>query len=299
MKVKIVNVKDLFNHLASFLLHDVEEISKMQNASHINIEKFVMHAYRKVFTEADMHLKTLFHNTQLELWDEIIPFKTFQKNGLVNILSFIKKDIKPSLSEISRQMGRKDEFYNLDNIFHCFIRSISNVPCFCRGMQDFTIDMAFQSLNTKTGINETHEVNIYKPFTKDLLKLTKDGAYLNNYRLVKKDLQSFKDAFIGIVNQDFNNLKYMPHKISSCTHISFYNDYSSCIVDFFCGKIDYIVWFKKDKFTHDMITDLGYSIELIDKNGSIMLNNENAENASGFIASSKNNIKLIEAVQKI
>jgi len=301
MKHKILNIKDAFLHVSTFLLHDLDEIAKLQNSPHVNLDKFIMHAYRKVFTEFENALSLIYPNAKLNLLHNIVPFKTFQSNGYINIFDFIKKDTKQTIAEIAMEMG-KNEFNNIKEIDYCYINPISNIPGFNKGMKNFTIDLIIKKRNFEMSEENLIEMYSYNPITKDFFRfLHKDGAYLNDYRLAKKELISLKDAYFGIVAQNFQNLKYLPRKISYGSHVIFSDDNTGTMIDFLSNKVDFFISFQKPQNNSEICNiynSLGYVIYNIDSNCNIIMNDEskNEDAIIGFIASSRHNMNLLRSV---
>ncbi len=284
MKIKFETVKDVLSHASSFILHDVEEVTKLQCSAFSDVDNFAISAYKKAFIEIRTGLRKLFRYVNI-IHPEDIPFKTFDGNGRIKIGQYLAQN-KPTLGDISVAMGT--EKGNDAGMYHFTVNPISNMPAFRRGINNFTCDLFVHQKNAD-GNFTTSGVYSYNPIENEALVYRDNCLLLNDYRLTARDVTSLKTAVCSIVLQGVANLVKVPKDLLHAGYVLFNDDFSSSIKNLFANRVNFVVHcnlHKHDLLWLEIAVQAGYLIARVGKTGELHII-ENAADVPMLDISSK------------
>lgn len=272
MSKSINSIKEIFSHASTFLLHDLEEVAKLQNAPFADIDSFVEFLYKKVLSEIKYGFKKLYEYSEISI-SEKIPFRSYEENGLVSSEKIIRSDNAKSISEISKEMGIS-EFNNTNEISKIWINPISNIPSFIRGYGNVTIDVCVKS-ESKSGNSEIEDFYIYNPINVELMHYKKgEGVTVNNYRTKIKQATSIFSISCEVVLRKINDIAIMPKESRKYGYITFTQNISTAVVNYLSGKSDALILLNPNESDKYYI-DLGMknaSVAIYSENGSVNQN---------------------------
>lgn len=287
------SVGDVFEHACAFLLRDVQEIAHIKRSEFIDIGKFTIHAYKKVFQELQTGLTTFYPNSKFKPLRDKLFFQDF--NDIIDINSFNLTEKHKSILDIAKDMGSGDKFNNLAKIDTFYIDAITNLPSFIGGFTDFCVSCF--SLDEDGNLKN---VFIYNPTSREMLQYNSSTKllFVNDRKAKTSNKTSIKLMNIGVIAKSAKDISNMPKMLNSVSMQHFSSNLPIQLVNLASNRVQLLVNFSiddSDKLYIQLLKQAGYLVYHIRKNTEIDFLDESKRNDDlGYIVTTRGNYEVMK-----